>query len=292
MWNDEDNYSYQNPPSEISNDFTKLLKSYSENITKVWYTPKKGSKEPPTLNEPLWNFRKHPFNTLANKDLHYVGDFNGKEPLCKYMIRKPKPAVPVIRDNLAKGRAVLKPFRNQRNDHVRGQHLDLGEMGYLEATKDRSTLGYGSYDYQSIAVSVSGNQKQWLPMNYNYHTDSVIPLAEHQFNKFYDSENITGTDKYKNYLQIVKQVRSRVLLKDTASCSRPKRIRTPSTNDLFGTGGLNVMSWPSMRNCALETSVDATRWKALLKEETALLKRYKALTPRGRAMAFKQALVF
>ncbi|MCK5893691.1 MAG: DEAD/DEAH box helicase family protein [Endozoicomonadaceae bacterium] len=451
----EDNYSYQNPPNKITGDFRKLLQSYSNDITKVWYTPRNGSKEPPTLNEPSWNFRKHPFNTLANKDVLLVGDFNGKEALCEiddkknrlspsriaspnldfssyesgmyedhHKIKKmaelttqcatkiadkcfpdlapviksmlsekrmrehlcwedengdrnnpyckalnvasatsacalqqyqngrrlldamisaskhpgaskeleehlilimsmedvqtelctddyeafyedpagndeegqllsaPKPAVPVIRDNLARGGAVLKPFRNPRNDNVRGEHLELGEMGYLETTKEGSTLGYGSYDYKAIAICVPGNPKQWMPMNYNYHTDSLIPLAEHEFNRFYNSKNIADINKYKNYLKIANQVRSRALVKDAASCSRPKKIRTPGTNDLFGTGGLNVMSWPGMRNFAPKTSADATRWKALLKEETALLRRYKALTPRGRAMAFEQALAF
>ncbi|MCK5893690.1 MAG: DEAD/DEAH box helicase family protein [Endozoicomonadaceae bacterium] len=453
----EDNYSYQNPPSGISNDFTKLLKSYSESITKVWYTahPRKNPDEPPTLNEPSWNFRKHPFDTLANKDVHLIGDFNGKEALCEITdeqkkhnpsriaspnldfdsyesgmyedhvkitkmaklttqyVRKiankffpdlanvinkllseeriknhlcwsdecddrsspyckalnvasstsacalrqyqngrrfldalisvskhpdsskdleehlnlilsmeevqtelcpddyeafyedpaghgeegqlfsvRKPAIPVIRDNLVRGGLVLKPFRNPRNNHPKGKRFELGEMGYLEVTQDGSTLGYGSYDYKAIAVCVPGNQKKWMPMNYNYHTDSLIPLTEHEFKRFYNSTARGNDDKYKNYLTVANQVHSRVLVKDTASCSRPKRILTPSTNDLFGTGGLNVMSWPGMRNCALETSVDATRWKALLKEETALLKRYKALTPRGRAMAFEQALAF
>ncbi|MCK5893749.1 MAG: hypothetical protein KAG53_04920 [Endozoicomonadaceae bacterium] len=205
----------------------------------------------------------------------------------------PKPAIPVIRDNLAMGGLVLKPFvhsETQKTANV-ARH-ELGDLGYLEVTENGSTKGYGAYDYMSVAVCAVDNPNKWIPMSYNYHTDSLIPQSYNDFGRHFASQNdlhLAGMT-YRDYLVEAKKLQCRVLVKDKTACKRPQRVKTKSTNDLFGVGGLNIMSWPAMRHCAIETDGDGTRWKARLQEETALLKRYKALTPRGRAMALELAL--
>ncbi|MDP0561690.1 MAG: hypothetical protein QS721_04895 [Candidatus Endonucleobacter sp. (ex Gigantidas childressi)] len=190
-------------------------------------------------------------------------------------------ALPIIRDNLARGGLVLKPFKHPNKTGLRSGNSGLGEYGYMEKTKDGSTKGYASYDYITIPVARKDDESKWLLMNYSYKTDSIMPLTESEYDIMYLDT------KWHDYAKSAEQFKSRALVKNTDYCNRPDVVMTSAGNDLYGIHGLNVMSWDAMKHCSPKTDAERTKWKSVLEEETCLINKYKDLLPRERALVFE-----
>ncbi|MDP0562598.1 MAG: hypothetical protein QS721_09880 [Candidatus Endonucleobacter sp. (ex Gigantidas childressi)] len=194
---------------------------------------------------------------------------------------RPQDSVPVITDYQSRGGIVVKPFGKYERTVVSVIYPEVLPSYLAQAWSD-PLINFGSHRHKIVAIEDGNSGKEWLPMSYDPHTHSLKPLTRCEYEEFFKKRS-----RFEEYIKKTKNLKSKALVQNEKSSKKPRKVSTTATHDLFGSGGLNIMHWPGMRYCSLNSSRDSSEWSATLAEETELLNRYKNLTSAQRNIAFE-----